>query len=152
MATTSRAADVALADGLTLDAVRLTRWLRAADPAPTLSGPQASALAVVVHAGRIRMSDLARVEEVSRPTVTRIARELLTLGLIARTIDPADARVSWLTATRSGRARLAAGQARRLEPLVSALDALSPADRSSLVAGAAVLNELITRSIGLPRP
>ena len=137
MAIPSSPADLALADTLTLNAVRLTRWLRAVGPSPTLSGPQASALGVVVHSGRIRMSDLAQLEAVSRPTITRIATDLLALGLIDRTTDPADARIGWL----------ATGQAQRLGPLVAALDALSPQDRAVLAAGATVLDNLIARAI-----
>ena len=132
-----------LADRLTLSAVRLTRWLRVADPAPRLSGPQASALAVVVHAGRIRMSDLAALEEVSRPTITRVAGELGALGLIDRTVDAQDRRVMWLTATENGRVLLAEGQARRIAPLAEAISQLTPGDRLRLEDGLAVLESLL---------
>jgi hypothetical protein len=39
------------ADRLVMAAVLLVRWLRLADPDPKLTGPQASALSVVVVAG-----------------------------------------------------------------------------------------------------
>lgn len=136
-----------LADRLTLAAVRLTRWLRAADPSPRLSGPQASALAVVVHAGRIRMSDLAAIEEVSRPTITRVAGELQALGLIDRAADPADGRVSWLTASDAGRAVLAEGQARRIAPLVAAVSTLPADRRAALAEGLAVLESLLAEAL-----
>ncbi|MFN3930773.1 MAG: MarR family winged helix-turn-helix transcriptional regulator [Brevundimonas sp.] len=135
------------ADRLTLAAVRLTRWLRAADPSPRLSGPQASALAVVVHAGRLRMSDLAAFEEVSRPTITRLAADLQGLGLIVREADPADRRVSWLTATDAGRALLAEGQARRVAPLAAAVSALPGDQRAALAEGLAVLERLLAEAI-----
>lgn len=136
-----------LADRLTLSAVRLTRWLRAADPSPRLSGPQASALAVVVHAGRLRMSDLAAFEEVSRPTITRVAAELRGLGLIVREPDPTDGRVSWLAATDAGRALLAAGQARRIAPLADAVAALPADRRAALVEGLAVLEAVLAEAV-----
>ena len=136
-----------LADRLTLAAVRLTRWLRAADPSPRLSGPQASALAVVVHAGRLRMSDLAAFEEVSRPTITRVAAELQGLGLIVRESDPADGRVAWLTATDAGRALLAEGQARRIAPLATAVSALPDDQRAALAEGLTVLEGLLADAI-----
>lgn len=135
------------ADRLTLAAVRLTRWLRAADPAPRLSGPQASALAVVVHAGRLRMSDLAAFEEVSRPTITRLAAELQGLGLIVREPDPGDGRVSWLTATDAGEALLAEGQARRIAPLAAAVSALPDDRRAALAEGLAVLEDLLAEAV-----
>ena len=137
----------ALADRTVLTAIRLTRWLRAADPSPNLSGPQASALAVIVHSGRIRMSDLARREEVTRPSITRTATELIGLGLILRDIDAADRRVSWLSATETGRAVLAEGKARRLGPLRSALSALPVDDRRALADGVAVLEAIVARAI-----
>lgn len=136
-----------LADRLTLAAVRLTRWLRAADLAPWLSGPQASALAVVVHAGRLRMSDLAAFEEVSRPTITRVAGELQGLGLITRETDPADGRVSWLAASEAGRILLAEGQARRIAPLASAISVLPDDRRAALDEGLAVLENLLAEAI-----
>ena len=136
-----------LADRLTLAAVRLTRWLRAADPSPRLSGPQASALAVVVHAGRLRMSDLAAFEEVSRPTITRVAGELQGLGLIDRRADPDDRRVAWLTATDAGRALLAEGQARRTAPLAAAVAALPDARRAALDEGLTVLERLLAEAV-----
>lgn len=136
-----------LADRLTLAAVRLTRWLRAADPSPKLSGPQASALAVVVHAGRLRMSDLAVFEEVSRPTITRVAAELQGLGLIVRHPDPADGRVAWLTASDAGRRLLAEGQARRIAPLAAAVAALPAERRAALAGGLAVLEGLLAEAI-----
>ncbi|MBA3050892.1 MAG: MarR family transcriptional regulator [Alphaproteobacteria bacterium] len=138
------------ADRLTLASVRLTRWLRAADPSPTLSGPQASALAVVVHSGRIRMSDLAVFEEVSRPTITRVAGELQALGLIDRAADPADGRIGWLSATAAGRARLADGQARRIAPLAAAVSALPDDRRAALAEGLAVLESLLTQAVPPP--
>lgn len=136
-----------VADRLTLTAVQLIRWLRAADPSPRLSGPQASALAVVVHGGRLRMSDLAAMEAVSRPTVTRIAAELQAMGLISREPDPSDGRVAWLSATGSGRRVLEEGQARRIAPLAAAIDALPEARRAALVAGLAELEGVVAMSV-----
>ena len=141
-----------LADRLTLAAIRLARWLRAADPSPRLSGPQASALAVVVHAGRLRMSDLAAFEEVSRPTITRVAAELLGLGLISRDTDPDDGRVAWLAATDAGRRLLAEGQARRIAPLAAAVAALPADRRAALADGLAVLESVLADVVPSPRP
>ncbi len=132
-----------LADRLTLASVRLTRWLRAADAAARLSGPQASALAVVVHSGRVRMSDLARLEEVSRPTITRLAGELEAGGLIERQADPMDGRVVWLVPTRQGRRLLAEGQSRRIAPLTAAIEGLSAEARADLLAGLTVTEALL---------
>lgn len=137
------ASSTELADGITVASATLVRWLRAADPSPLLSGPQASALAVVVYSGRIRMSDLARLEEVSRATITSLAAELQTLGLIERAADPGDGRVGWLSATDEGRRILAEGQARRIAPLAAAIQSLSADERSALSEGLAMLQRLV---------
>jgi DNA-binding MarR family transcriptional regulator len=137
----------AVADRLTLTAAQLIRWLRAADPSPRLSGPQASALAVVVHAGRLRMSDLAALEAVSRPTITRVAAELQAMGLISRESDPSDGRVAWLSATDRGRRWLEDGQARRTAPLAAVIEALPEGRRAALVGGLGVLEDLVATSV-----
>ncbi|MDO8297157.1 MAG: MarR family transcriptional regulator [Caulobacter sp.] len=132
-----------LADRLTLASMRLTRWLRAVDAAAQLSGPQASAISVVVHSGRIRMSDLARLEEVSRPTITRLAGELQARGLVERQADPDDGRVVWLAPTPEGRRLLAEGQSRRIAPLTAAIERLSAEALADLLAGLAVTETLL---------
>jgi DNA-binding MarR family transcriptional regulator len=71
---------IPLADDLVVSAVRLTRWLKAADSAARLSGPQASALAIIVYAGHITPSDLARLEQVKRPTIARVLGQLTDAG------------------------------------------------------------------------
>ena len=130
------------ADRLVLAAVRLTRRLRAEDPAPRLSGPEASALAVVVHAGEIRPSDLARLEEVRRPTIARVIAGLERRGFVRRRADPEDGRVAWITATPEGAAVIAEGQARRIGPLARQLEQLEPADAARLAAALPILERL----------
>lgn len=123
---------IQLADRMVLAAVRLTRRLRGEDPASRMTGPQASALAVVVHAGAVTLGDLAALEQVRRPTMTKTAAELETLGLVKRTTDPRDRRVQRLSPTDKGRAWLVEGQARRIAPLAADIAALSEAEQALL--------------------
>lgn len=132
-----------LADRLVIAAVRLTRWLRAADPEPALSGPQASALAVVVYAGGISPSDLAKLEQVRRPTIARVIGELEAMQLIERARHPTDGRSVMLKATARGRDLLASGQKRKLGPLIERLGTLSTQERRLLSAALPVLERLI---------
>lgn len=131
-----------LADRLVVAAVRLTRRLRLADPAPRMTGPQASALAVVVHAGAISLGDLAAAEQVRRPTISSTAAELERLGLVERATDSADRRVQRLSATNKGRAWLAEGQARRIAPLAAAISELPEQERAVLGLALATLERL----------
>jgi len=126
------ASDTDLADRLVTAAARLTRRLRAEDPAPRMTGPQASALAVVVHAGAITLGDLAAAEQVRRPTISKTAAELEALELVTRATDAKDRRVQRLSPTEKGRAWLAEGQARRIAPLAEAIAALPEHERAVL--------------------
>ncbi|MEM8713163.1 MAG: MarR family transcriptional regulator [Planctomycetota bacterium] len=126
-----------------MQAVKLTRWLRAADTAARLSGPQASALAIIVHAERIRPSELAELEEVKRPTIARTIRQLSDLGLIKRKVDSSDARSAFLIATQKGKTLLEEGQKRRIEPLARAFMGLSPGERLTLEKAARIVEGIL---------
>lgn len=132
-----------LADRLVIGAVKLTRWLRAADANAQLSGPQASALAIIVHARRIRPSELAELEEVKRPTIARTISQLSSMKLISRVADSSDARSVFLMPTKKGEALLADGQRRRIKPLTLALSKVSPAEKQTLERAAAILETLM---------
>ena len=134
---------IALADDLVVSAVRLTRWLKAADRAPRLSGPQASALAIIVYAGQITPSELARLEQVQRPTIARVISQLADAGLITRKLDRRDRRSSWIKPTAAGKAMIAQGQLRRIAPLVQRMRELNPEDLKALRDGLGVIHRLI---------
>ena len=129
-------------------AVLLVRWLRLADPDPQLTGPEASALSVVVVAGAITPSALADMEQVTRPSIARTVRQLEGKGLIVRQENPEDRRSVILAPTPAGLTLMAAGQRRRIRPLAEALAAL-PADRHrDLEAALPVLETILRQSAG----
>ena len=121
-----------LANDLVLAAIRLTRLLRALDRHAQLTGPQASALAVIVFSRRVKVSVLADIEQVRRPTMSQLVSELETLGLIQRSGDPTDRRVSWVSATKRGQQLLQQGQERRIAPLAARIDTLGRDDKRAL--------------------
>lgn len=136
-----------LADRLVRSAVILTRWLRAADPAPQLSGPQASALSIIVNSDGIKPSVLAALEEVKRPTIARTIAQLEDMKLIERERDAADGRSVALIATSHGRAVFEAGQQRRLQPLEAALDRLQQREVKKLDEAVGILQDVLDRAI-----
>lgn len=138
----------ALASATVNAAVRLVRWLKAADPAPQLTGAQASALAVIVWSGGLRPSDLARIEDVKRPTAARVIGELVGKGLVLREDMARDGRSALLRATEAGHRVLAEGQARRCLPLANALADASPAERAALATAVQALDRILERSLG----
>lgn len=123
-------------------AVRLTRRLRGEDAGARLTGPQASALAVVVHAGAIRLSDLAALEEVGRPAISKTVAQLEAAGLLRRTPDSTDGRATLLSATLEGLQLFEDGHRRRVAPLATALAGLSTSDQHVLARAAELLDAL----------
>jgi DNA-binding MarR family transcriptional regulator len=59
----------------------------------------------------LRVSDLANLLDVERSTVSRRVTELVGLGLVTRTVDPADRRAAALKLTKPGERALARIQA-----------------------------------------
>ena len=131
-----------LADALVMAAIRLTRTLRALNRNSSLSGPQISLLSVVVYAGQIAARDLARHEEVTPATISRLIASLEEQKLIVRKRDTTDTRVQWITATARGRQLVRDGHRRRLAPLVDAIHRLPPAQRETLRAATGIVGQL----------
>ena len=61
-----------------------------------------SALASVTKRGPVRLADLAQVELVSAPGITRMVAELEARGLVVRTADPQDGRAVLIEVTDAG--------------------------------------------------
>jgi DNA-binding MarR family transcriptional regulator len=124
--TGARAADVELVLGLQLVLGRLVRQLRRSGSGRVgVSGMSAlSALAAAERAGGLRCSDLAAVEGVSAPTMSRIIDSLTTDGLVRRAANPQDGRSSLVQLTAEGHAVLAAVRDDRGRYLLSRLGTL----------------------------
>ena len=132
-----------LADDLHSAAIHLLRRLRKQDAASGLSPARLSALSVIAFGGPLRISDLARAEQVRTPTVTPIVGALEEQGLIVRETDAKDARAAVLRATPKGQKLMAEGRARRVATLAAQLRALPARDVAVLEKAAALLQKLI---------
>jgi DNA-binding MarR family transcriptional regulator len=131
-----------LATSLHGAAVHLLRRVRRADESAGLSAARLSALSVIVFGGPLRVSDLARAEQVRVPTITPVVAALERGGLIVREEDPADARVSLLRATPRGARLMAEGRARRVAILSADLQGLEAGERRTLRDAARILARL----------
>ena len=141
-----------LAARLRLSMIRLARQLRRQDPSE-LSLAQLSALATVVRGGPLGVGQLAELEGLPSPAVTRLADKLEEAGLVTRRANPADRRGILVVATAAGTDLLA----RRAEVgtawLAERLDALSESDRACLERVVALLEDLATaRPCDAPDP
>lgn len=133
-----------LADTLVMNAIRLTRTLRTQRRAEHLTGPEVSALAMIVHAGRATARDLAAAEEVTPATISRLVAAMEAKDLVRRTPDKRDSRLQWITATPLGIRRIQAGHERRLAPLTAALASLPREKRAKLAEAAEILADAIS--------
>ena len=132
-----------VADRLHSAAIHLLRRLRVEDEALGISAPRLSVLSVLVFAGPRRMGELARIEQVEPPTMSRLVDGLVRDGLAVRGPDPDDARAVRVRATPTGARTLRRGRARRLETLQNTLASLSPADLAALGDGVEVLERAL---------
>ena len=132
-----------MADRLHSAAIHLLRRLRVEDEALGISAPRLSALSVLVFAGPKRIGDLARIEQVEPPTMTRLVDGLVRDGLAVREADPDDARAVRVRATPTGARTLKRGRARRVETLRTSLAGLSPTELAALGDGVEVLERIL---------
>jgi DNA-binding MarR family transcriptional regulator len=143
MVTTSpEAAEVAAR--LRLAIARTARRLRQ-EAGVELSPSLAAALATVEHHGPLTPSELAERERVQRPTATRIVGRLAEAGLVERTADPADGRVSLVSTTPKGQALLRRLRGRKNAYLARRLRDLEPDEIAALDRAAEILERLLER-------
>ena len=138
----------ALADHLHSAAIHLLRQLRKEDDASGLSAPRLSALSVVVFGGPLTLGELARAEQVKPPTMTRIVTGLETEGLVKRKGDPHDRRLTHIEATSKGQKVLAAGRARRVKKLATAVSRMEKTELAELRRGVQLLRSVVTSMRG----
>ncbi|HKW48070.1 MAG TPA: MarR family transcriptional regulator [Gemmatimonadaceae bacterium] len=134
-----------LADRLHSLAIHLLRRIRRGDDESGLSAPRLSALSVIIYRGPISLTELAKAEGVTAPTMTRLAQALVRAGLVEKNVLQTDNRVTLLRATASGRKTLDVARRHRLaalEDLLSRLDV----DQAALVARAVDALEPLFRS------
>ncbi len=112
---------------------RVTRALRRAGDAGSLSPGVASALASLTRGEPMRLGDLAAAERVSAPTMSRIVSSLEQSGYLERTADPEDRRAAVLTATVQGHELVNGVTSARIQNFAAALDRLEPAQRTALM-------------------
>jgi DNA-binding MarR family transcriptional regulator len=132
-----------VADRLHSAAIHLLRRLRVEDEALGISAPRLSVLSVLVFAGPKRIGDLARIEQVEPPTMSRLVDGLVRDGLVVREPDPDDARAVQVRATPTGGRTLKRGRAKRVETLRTTLAALSPIELAALDDGVEVLERIL---------
>ncbi|GIE89365.1 DNA-binding transcriptional regulator, MarR family [Actinoplanes regularis] len=119
--------------------IRFSRRIRQARPVGELTFSQLSALTSLQLHGALTPRELADLERVQPPTMTKIVGKLEDRGLVARTPHPTDGRQVILAATDEGRAVYARNEQVRNEWLAVQLDRLTPEERDTLARAAEIM-------------
>lgn len=117
-----------------------------------LPAAQARLLSTIEAHGEARICELAAVDHCSQPTMTTQVRRLEDAGLVARTVDPCDARAVRIRITPEGVRSINRVRADRAAAIEPQLARLAGADRQTLVDAVAVLRRLLDDSTPAPRP
>ncbi len=126
---------------LRLSATRLARRLRQQAEAG-LTPSQLSAMAVIDRYGPLTLGSLAEHERVAPPSVTKLVHKLEADGLVLRTTDLTDRRITWVAASPKGAELLAESRRRKTAWLAARIGLLDPAARRRLAAALDVLDVL----------
>jgi DNA-binding MarR family transcriptional regulator len=142
MTTTTVQSDTQLASRLRLAVMRLARVLRqkAQDP---ITPSQLSALVSIERDGPVTLGELAALESVQPPTMTRIVAALEEDELVQREADQTDRRISRVRITALGRRLLEKNRSRKTAYLASRMRGLN-AEELDVLARAAGLLERMT--------
>src|SRR5687767_8278094 len=93
--------DASLVAGLRLVVMRLSRRLRLHSE-EAVTAPMLSALSSIVRLGRLTLGELAGVEQVQPPSMTKIVGKLEEQGFVVREADARDRRVTRVRVSEEG--------------------------------------------------
>lgn len=99
-----------------------------------------AALASIQRMAPLTPSELSDIEDVSRPTITRVVNNLLDAGLIRRDPDPRDGRSCLISTTEAGDAYLAERRSRKSAYMAEMLATLEPDEVEILSRAAGILD------------
>jgi DNA-binding MarR family transcriptional regulator len=139
-----------VAHRLRLATARLARLLRQ-QAGTGLSPSQFSVLTSIDVNRSVTLGELAAIEQVAPPTITKIVSKLEEDGLVVRSIDSRDRRVARVSISEGGRARLDHSRSRRDAWLSRRLEEVGPADVAR-VAGALDVLEALAAGAFQPPP
>ena len=126
---------------LRLGVMRLARRLRQETPGQVTPSMQ-SALSMLERHGPLTLGELASLERVAPPSMTRIAARLEEADLVVRTVDSTDRRVARVAVSTEGRKLLREIRSRRDAYLATRLRSFSPEDRALLAEALPLLEQL----------
>ena len=121
---------------------RLARLLRHQDEGD-IGATSTAALATVRKRGQVTLGELAALEQVAPPTMTKVIEKLEGRGFVSRRTDPADRRVTRVSITPAGTRYLDRSRARRTAWLAARIGELEPHQLAQLEGAIELLETLI---------
>jgi DNA-binding MarR family transcriptional regulator len=131
-----------LASALRIAVMRLARRLRTERSSEGLTSSQLSVLGIIDREGPRSPTQLAAMERVQPPSMTRVVAALEELELVRRDRHLTDGRQCVIALTEHGRELLAEDRSRRQAWLACRLEELSPDEREVLRAAAPIIERL----------
>lgn len=139
---TNLRSDAGLASALRVSLARLNRRLRRQAAVHTLTPTQFATLAAVERHSGITPGELAELEKVQPPSMTRVIAALEERGLVARSPHPTDRRQVTVSVTEAAEKLLKEERRRKEAWLTQRLKELSPEERAILRQAAPLLEKL----------
>jgi len=134
--------DAELASELRVSVMRLSRRLRTERLDEGLTPTQLAVLGTLDRGGSMTLGELAAVEKVQPPSMTRTTAALEERGLVTRVAHPTDGRQVLVSLSGEGRALLLEDRKRREAWLARRFELLTNDERALLHAVAPVLERL----------
>ena len=134
-----------LAARLRLAVARVNRRSRQAglSNGDDLTASRLAALATVEKHGPLTLGELAAMEQVQPPSMTRIVARLEEQGFVTREVDPSDRRIARVAITAEGTTVLAVNRTRRTAFLAQRVERFTDTERAQLAAAIPLLERLL---------
>jgi DNA-binding MarR family transcriptional regulator len=135
-------ADASLVAGLRLVVMRLARRLRQQSEGD-VTASRLSALSSINRLGPLTLGELAAVEQVQPPSMTKIVAKLEEQGFVVREPDVSDRRVTRVRVSDEGRTYVARSRTLKNAYLAERLDRFDAAERALLARALPLLERLV---------
>lgn len=129
-------------------AIHLLRHVRRNDPLMALTPARASVLSVLVFGGPKSPGELAHMEQVAAPTMTKLINGLVRDGYVLKRPSSEDGRAVVISATAKARHALEAGRQRRIEMVRDLFAELTDEEWQTLGDAALLIESSLERTRG----
>jgi DNA-binding MarR family transcriptional regulator len=124
--------------------IPLARLLRQGDFTPT----QSSIIGTIDRMQPVTMGDLATIEKLSLPVVSRIVRRLEETGVVVRSVREDDRRAQWISLSDHFTDEIRLSRAERNDELAATLASFTAEEVTALAASVPLLQRLLAAHSG----